>query len=41
MSPSPGVPRPPELIARYAPWSDGNNPTHYGAKAAREINALP
>jgi hypothetical protein len=30
-----------ELIARYAPWSDGNNPTHYGEKAAREINALP
>jgi hypothetical protein len=29
------------LIARYAPWSDGNNPTHYGEKAAREINALP
>lgn len=30
-----------ELVARYAPWSDGNTPTHYGEKAAREINALP
>jgi hypothetical protein len=30
-----------QFVARYAPWSDGNNPTHYGAKAAREINALP
>lgn len=30
-----------ELIARYAPWSDGNNPDDYGRKAAAQINALP
>ena len=30
-----------ELIARYAPASDGNDPTHYGEKAAWETNALP
>lgn len=30
-----------QLIARYAPWSDGNNPADYGRRAAQLIDALP
>jgi len=30
-----------QLIARYAPWSDGNNPDAYGRQAAELINQLP
>lgn len=30
-----------ELIGRYAPWSDGNNPDNYGRRAAELIQALP
>ena len=30
-----------ELIARYAPWADGNDPARYGRTAAAEIDALP
>lgn len=30
-----------ELIGHYAPWSDGNNPDHYGRRAADLIDALP
>jgi hypothetical protein len=30
-----------QFIQRYAPWSDGNNPSDYGRKAALQINALP
>lgn len=30
-----------ELIGRYAPWSDGNNPDRYGQRAAELIDALP
>lgn len=30
-----------EFIARYAPWSDGNNPAQYGQRLATQVNALP
>jgi len=30
-----------QLIERYAPWSDGNNPDRYGRQAAELINQLP
>lgn len=30
-----------QLIGRYAPWSDGNNPDAYGRQAAELINGLP
>lgn len=30
-----------QLIERYAPWSDGNNPADYGRQAAALINELP
>ncbi|MFT4039512.1 MAG: hypothetical protein QM692_15095 [Thermomicrobiales bacterium] len=30
-----------QLIERYAPWSDGNNPADYGQRAAQLIDALP
>ena len=30
-----------DFIAKYAPWSDGNNPDQYGTKAVNLINTLP
>lgn len=30
-----------EFVARYAPWSDGNNSDDYGRKVTAQINAMP